>query len=49
MNRTARALNLGAIDYLQKPPRFAELKTIIARVPALMLTQDGPATSLNRI
>lgn len=43
-----RAFNLGAIDYLRKPPRFAELKTIIARVPALKLIQDGPATILTR-
>jgi len=43
-----RALNLGALDYLQKPPRFTELKTIIARVTALRLTPDGPATILTR-
>lgn len=43
-----RALRLGAIDYLLKPPRFEELKSIIDRVPALKLYKDGDAICLTR-
>ncbi len=43
-----RALSLGAIDYLLKPPSFADLKTIIARVPSLILSLDGAASYLHR-
>jgi CheY-like chemotaxis protein len=43
-----RALHLGAIGYLLKPPHFAQLKEIIDRLPSLTLRQDGPALCLIR-
>lgn len=43
-----RALRLGAMGYLLKPPRFAQLKDIIDRLPSLRLSQEGPATCLTR-
>ncbi len=43
-----RAQKLGAAGYLLKPPRYAQLKDIIDRLPSLILCQEGATTNLIR-
>jgi CheY-like chemotaxis protein len=43
-----RALKLGAVGYLLKPPSFTQLKAIIDRQPSLILRKDGGCSCLTR-